>query len=218
MVVSAPALPAEVEMGLIRDITVAAEAQAKEGDTFFLITTRWWQSWIDYVIQDLTSVTSNGSHHHEFGSKTPRRPGAIDNTDLIDDAALEVSNMEIEIHDTLVEGRDYILLPQQVWEKLHGWYGGGPTLARKAINTGFSQTDLAIEVYPLRLQLLLMSRGEQTFIRISKKDTVGQLHKKACEAFDLIPDELLWRSLSGMHLGLLWTNKAYIDGQLGENP
>jgi len=40
MVVSAPALPAEVEMGLIRDITVAAEAQAKEGDTFFLITTR----------------------------------------------------------------------------------------------------------------------------------------------------------------------------------
>ncbi|PUZ44791.1 hypothetical protein GQ55_8G152100 [Panicum hallii var. hallii] len=193
MVVSAPVLPAEVEMGLIRDITVAAEAQAKEGDTFFLITTRWWQSWIDYVIQDLTSVTSNGSHHHEFGSKTPRRPGAIDNTDLIDDAALEVSNMEIEIHDTLVEGRDYILLPQQVWEKLHGWYGGGPTLPRKAINTGFSQTDLAIEVYPLRLQLLLMSRGERTFIRISKKDTVGQLHKKACEAFDLIPDEVcIW--------------------------
>ncbi|PUZ44790.1 hypothetical protein GQ55_8G152100 [Panicum hallii var. hallii] len=73
------------------------------------------------------------------------------------------------------------------------WYGGGPTLPRKAINTGFSQTDLAIEVYPLRLQLLLMSRGERTFIRISKKDTVGQLHKKACEAFDLIPDEVcIW--------------------------
>jgi len=51
-------------------------------------------------------------------------------------------------------------------------YGGGPTLPRKAINTGFSQTDLAIEVYPLRLQLLLMSRGEQTFIRISKKVTL----------------------------------------------
>ncbi|CAO2144099.1 unnamed protein product [Urochloa humidicola] len=195
MVVAAtpPALPAEVEMALIRDITVAAEAQAKEGDTFYLITTRWWQSWIDYVIQDLSSITSNGSHHHDFGSKTPRRPGAIDNTDLIDDAALEVSNMEMEIHDTLVEGRDYILLPQPVWEKLHGWYGGGPTLPRKAINTGFSQTDLTIEVYPLRLQLLLMSRGERTFIRISKKDTVGQLHKRACEAFDLIPDEVcIW--------------------------
>ncbi|CAD6257147.1 unnamed protein product [Miscanthus lutarioriparius] len=193
MVVAAPALPAEVERALIRDITVAADAHAKEGDTFFLITTRWWQSWIDYLIQDLTGATSNGYHHHEFGSKTPRRPGAIDNTDLIDDASFEVSNTEIEIHDNLVEGRDYILLPQQVWEKLHGWYGGGPTLPRKAINTGFSQTDLAIEVYPLRLQLILMSRGERTFIRISKKDTVGQLHKRACKVFDLVPDEVcIW--------------------------
>ncbi|XP_062181990.1 ubiquitin carboxyl-terminal hydrolase 5-like isoform X2 [Phragmites australis] len=73
------------------------------------------------------------------------------------------------------------------------WYGGGPTLPRKAINTGFSQTDLAIEVYPLRLQLLLMPKGERAIIRISKKDTVGELHKKACEPFDLIPDEVcIW--------------------------
>ncbi|KAG8090764.1 hypothetical protein GUJ93_ZPchr0011g27883 [Zizania palustris] len=189
----APRLPAEEEMALIRDITVAAEAHSKEGDTFFLITNRWWQSWIDYVIQDLASAASNGSHYHDYGSNVLRRPGAIDNTDLIDETASEVSNMEIELHDTLVEGRDYILLPQHVWEKLHGWYGGGPTLPRKAINTGLSQTDLAIEVYPLRLQLILVPKGEQAFIRISKKDTVGELHKKACEVFDLMPDEVcIW--------------------------
>lgn len=195
MVVSAPPpeLLPEEEMALIRDITVAAESQAKEGDVFFLITNRWWQSWIDYVIQDSAGVTSNGYHHHEFGSNAPRRPGAINNTDLLDDLAYEVSNMDMELHDTLVEGRDYILLPQQVWEKLHGWYGGGPTLPRKAINTGLSQTDLAIEVYPLRLQLLLMPKGEQAVIRISKKDIVGELHKKACEVFDLVPDEVcIW--------------------------
>lgn len=181
-------LAAEEEMALIRDITVAAEAHAKEGDIFFLITNRWWQSWIDYVIQDSAGVTSNGSHQHD-----PRRPGAIDNTDLLDDMASEVSSMDIELHDTLVEGRDYILLPQQVWEKLHNWYGGGPTLPRKAINTGLSQTDLAIEVYPLRLQLLLMPKGEQAVIRISKKDSVDELHKKACEIFDLVPDEVcIW--------------------------
>ncbi|KAK3118773.1 hypothetical protein QOZ80_9BG0707130 [Eleusine coracana subsp. coracana] len=187
----APEMTPEQEMAHIRDITVAAEAEAKEGDTFFLITTRWWQSWIDYVIED---STSNGSHLNEFSSKTQRRPGAIDNTDLIDDTASdEISSMEIELHDTLVEGRDYILLPQQVWETLHGWYGGGPTLPRKAINSGFSQTDLAIEVYPLRLQLLLMPKGERAVIRISKKDTVGELHKKACCVFNLIPDEVcIW--------------------------
>ena len=89
---------------------------------FLVDSNRWWQSWIDYVIHDLAGVPSNGSHHHEFGSNTPRRPGAIDNTNLLDDMASEVSDMQIELHDTLVEGRDYILLPQQVWEKLHSWY------------------------------------------------------------------------------------------------
>lgn len=42
-------------------------------------------------------------------------------------------------------------------------------LPRKAISSGLSQTDLAIEVYPLRLQLLLNPKGERAMVRISKK-------------------------------------------------
>lgn len=48
-------------------------------------------------------------------------------------------------------------------------YGGGPTLARKVINSGLSQTELSVEVYPLRLKLHLNHKGEQSAIRISKK-------------------------------------------------
>ncbi|THU50526.1 hypothetical protein C4D60_Mb06t21150 [Musa balbisiana] len=109
---SAVDLSPEEERVLIRDITIAAESLAKEGDIFFLITHR---------------------------------------------------------------------------------YGGGPTLPRKAINTGLSQTDLAIEVYPLRLQLFLMPKEERAVIRISKKETVGELHKKACEVFGLLLDQVcIW--------------------------
>lgn len=48
-------------------------------------------------------------------------------------------------------------------------YGGGPTLARKVINSGLSQMELAIEVYPLHLELLLTPKGDRSTIRISKK-------------------------------------------------
>lgn len=48
-------------------------------------------------------------------------------------------------------------------------YGGGPTLARKVISSGLSQTELTVEVYPLRLQLLMMPKGDRSTIRISKK-------------------------------------------------
>lgn len=38
-----------------------------------------------------------------------------------------------------------------------------------------------------------MPKGEQAVTRISKKDSVDELHKKACEIFDLVPDEVcIW--------------------------
>ncbi|PKU81052.1 ubiquitin carboxyl-terminal hydrolase 5 [Dendrobium catenatum] len=189
-------LTPEEERTLIRDICAAAEVQTKEGDTFYLITSRWWQSWLDFVNQDMNVTVSNGYGSHNYGSpcsSSPKRPFAIDNSDLINDATSEISNVDIELHETLVEGRDYILLPQEVWDRLHGWYGGGPTLPRKTINSGLSQTDLSIEVYPLRLQLLLTPKRGQAIIRISKKETVRELHRKACEVFDLILDNVcIW--------------------------
>lgn len=55
-------------------------------------------------------------------------------------------------------------------------YGGGPTLPRKVISSGPSQSELAVEVYPLRLQLVVMPKEDSATIRISKK-VEGQLHR-----------------------------------------
>ncbi|KAK3218020.1 hypothetical protein Dsin_011990 [Dipteronia sinensis] len=178
----------EDERVLIRDIAISAEANSKEGDTFYLITQRWWQHWIDYVNQDQPNtydVHSSLEHINSAGSSTLNRPTGINNSDLIYDGASEGSIASPEIHDTLLEGRDYVLLPQEVWNRLYSWYGGGPTLARKVISSGLSQTELAVEVYPLRLQLLMMPKGDHSTIRISKKETIGELHRRACEIFDL---------------------------------
>ncbi|KAA0051938.1 ubiquitin carboxyl-terminal hydrolase 5 isoform X1 [Cucumis melo var. makuwa] len=182
-------LTPEEERIMIRDIALAAEANTKEGDIFYLITQRWWQHWIEYVNQDQPINANDGSSFAEiydsFGSSMLKRPASIDNSDLIYDAASEDSSAGIEIHDTLLEGRDYVLLPQEVWNQLCLWYGGGPKLARKVISAGLSQTELTVEVYPLRLQLLEVPKGDRSTIRISKKETIGELHRRACEIFDL---------------------------------
>ncbi|KAL3828981.1 hypothetical protein ACJIZ3_017783 [Penstemon smallii] len=186
----------EEEKQSIRDIAVAAEAQTKVGDTFYLITQRWWQDWLEYANQSQTSTVNDGSfsENHDLVSLSSfKRPSCIDNSDIIDDALSEDSAVGIELHDTLVEGTDYILLPQEVWNQLHSWYGGGPVLARKVISTGLSQTELSVEVYPLRLQLHLMPKGDRSAIRISKKETTGELHRRACEIFDLTSKQVcIW--------------------------
>ncbi|CAM8924861.1 unnamed protein product [Rhodiola kirilowii] len=187
----------EEERVAIRDIVTAAEGDTKEGDTFYLITHRWWQSWLEYVNQEHPVIKSNGlltDEGHDLSSSSElRRPSSIDNSDLILDSALEDSTTELELRNSLVEGRDYILLPHGLWNQLYLWYGGGPVVARKVINSGLSQTELSVEVYPLHLQLLVMPRGDQSTIRISKKETIGELHRRACEIFDLNPDQVwIW--------------------------
>ncbi|KDP20649.1 hypothetical protein JCGZ_03783 [Jatropha curcas] len=188
-------LTPEEERVLIRDIAISAEANSKEGDSFYLITQRWWQHWIEYVNQDQSNITNDGSsllEHCDLDSSS-KRPASIDNSDLIYDSKSEDSHVGIEIHGSLLEGRDYVLLPQEVWNQLYSWYGGGPTLARKVISSGLSQTELAVEVYPLRLQLLVMPKGDHSTIRISKKETIGELHRRACEIFDLNPEQVcIW--------------------------
>ncbi|KAH1194524.1 Ubiquitin carboxyl-terminal hydrolase 5 [Glycine max] len=196
-IASVSELSPDEERILIRDIALTAQANSKEGDTFFLITQRWWQHWIEYVNQEQTNTSYDASSLSEHcdlaNSSVLKRPAGIDNSDLIDDAVSEDTGMGIEIHDTLLEGRDYVLLPQEVWNQLFRWYGGGPTLARKVISSGLSQTELAVEVYPLRLQLLMLPKNDRFPIRISKKETIGQLHRKACEIFDLQPDQVcIW--------------------------
>ncbi|QHO46689.1 hypothetical protein HN51_016183 [Arachis hypogaea] len=190
-------LSPDEERIMIRDIALSSQSNSKEGDTFFLITQRWWQHWIEYVNQDQSNNSYDGSSFLEYGdlpnSNALKRPAVIDNSDLIDDSVSEDSSTGIDIHDTLLEGRDYVLLPQEVWNQLYAWYGGGPTLPRKVISAGLSQTELAVEVYPLRLQLLMLPRNDRTSIRISKKETIGQLHRKACEIFDLPLDQVcIW--------------------------
>ncbi|XP_050388034.1 ubiquitin carboxyl-terminal hydrolase 5 isoform X2 [Argentina anserina] len=181
---SSSSLTPDEERILIKDIALAAEAKSKEGDTFFLITQRWWQHWIDYVNQE--------QHPEHSESAASTRPPGIDNSDLIFGASAAAED-SVEIQDTLLEGRDYVLLPQQVWNQLHAWYGGGPTLPRRVISSGPSPTEMAVEVYPLRLQLLLVPQGGSATIRISKKETIGELHRRACEIFDLSPEQVcIW--------------------------
>lgn len=90
------------------------------------IFNRWWQHWVEYVNQDqsnnLNDTFSLSDHYELVDSSALKRPAGIDNSGLIYDAASEDTNPVIEIHDTLLEGRDYILLPQEVWNQLHTWY------------------------------------------------------------------------------------------------
>jgi len=80
---------------------------------------RWFSKWESYVgrggVDNLDNGKSSEPQDLDVG-----RPGPIDNSDIIEGRSSNEGD-ELELVRTLLEGRDYVLVPKKVWEKLVQW-------------------------------------------------------------------------------------------------
>eukprot|EP01130_Rhizamoeba_saxonica_P003672 TRINITY_DN1530_c0_g1_i1.p1 TRINITY_DN1530_c0_g1~~TRINITY_DN1530_c0_g1_i1.p1 ORF type:complete len:1288 (-),score=325.60 TRINITY_DN1530_c0_g1_i1:25-3888(-) len=102
------------------------------GNTYYIIWKRWWDEWCEYS-----------------GFEADVQEDAVV-PDVIDNNVLLRKGSEISIQKELVEGEDYILLPEAAWNALYSWYRGGPLLPRKMVEYDGNQI---MEVYPPELIL-----------------------------------------------------------------
>jgi len=92
---------------------------------FACLPCRWFSSWQRYVgnsdgIISTDQQSSDGLHVDTVHLKITDRPGPIDNSDIISNGS-NCDECDLDIPLTLVENTDYVLVPQQVWERLLGW-------------------------------------------------------------------------------------------------
>eukprot|EP00929_Paragymnodinium_shiwhaense_P013945 TRINITY_DN121797_c0_g1_i1.p1 TRINITY_DN121797_c0_g1~~TRINITY_DN121797_c0_g1_i1.p1 ORF type:complete len:984 (+),score=216.28 TRINITY_DN121797_c0_g1_i1:101-2953(+) len=191
--------PAEERQRVSLDVEVVA------GRHYYIISRRWMVEWLQWVghhsVQspkhaplpdpgmpdDVVLVSrspeksddSTGGMLTRQRSWTKERPGPIDNKSLLkpgDDSCLQPS---------LAEHTDYSIVSEEVWKLLHGWYGGGPAIKRRAIEE--PSGGVRVELYGLRLQVYVsnkLSEGSTTMTE-SKTTTVEEFKKRACEEFGI---------------------------------
>lgn len=177
-----PCTPDE-ERQIVQDLKNQSELDLKEGNLYFLISTRWYRSWERYVCGDepsIDNISFDSPHMNGVSSKRAERPGPIDNSDIIQNGNGSSEGDDLEVRRNLEEGQDYVLVPQQVWEKLFCWYKGGPALPRKMISEGIVN-EKRVEVFLLCLKLIDSRDNSQTVIRMSKKASTRQLYEKVCK-------------------------------------
>ncbi|CAN1139102.1 Ubiquitin carboxyl-terminal hydrolase 9 [Linum perenne] len=173
------------EKQIVKQLTNEAELSLKEGNLYFVISARWFLRWERYVGQTAGDClsgwqSSDCQNGDDTATKRVDRPGPIDNSDIVESESHSEGG-ELDLVRTLLEGKDYVLVPQQVWEKLLQWYKGGPALPRKMISQGiFDKRQLNVEVYPLRLKLIDFRDQSISTIRLSKKATSHELYEKVC--------------------------------------
>ncbi|OMO79890.1 Peptidase C19, ubiquitin carboxyl-terminal hydrolase 2 [Corchorus capsularis] len=194
-----PCTPEE-EKKIVSDLRNESELNLKEGNLYFVISSRWFRRWEKYVgIEADENSLGNQSYDPQrlnggVASAAAERPGPIDNSDIIlNGIDCDSNEKEIQIRKSLQEGQDYVLVPQAVWEKLYEWYKGGPALPRKMILQGTFKKNFDVEVYPLCLTLIDSRDESQSVIILSKKASVTELFQKVCELKGVEQDKVrIW--------------------------
>ncbi|KAL0372890.1 UNVERIFIED_CONTAM: Ubiquitin carboxyl-terminal hydrolase 10 [Sesamum calycinum] len=155
----------EEEKRIVQELTDKAEANLRDGNLYYVVSSRWFMAWQRYTGKIEDGYQFEG-HSIESQSARPSnvegRPGPIDNNDIVVNGA-ENKDGGPQLLRTLEEGRDYVLVPQEVWEKLLKWYKGGPVLPRKMISVGDQQKQFIVEasVYDLYEKVCLL-KGLET--------------------------------------------------------
>ncbi|XP_012486621.2 ubiquitin carboxyl-terminal hydrolase 9 [Gossypium raimondii] len=180
-----PCTPEE-QKKIVIDLRNESERNLKEGNLYFVISSRWFRKWERYVGIDadanlIGNQSSDSRHMNVASSLVAEMPGAIDNSDIVQNGSdCNCKENAIQLRRNLVEGQDYVLVPQRVWEKLHEWYKGGPALPRKMILQGVYHRTFDVEVYPLRLKLIDSRDESQSVIWLSRKASLSELFQRVC--------------------------------------
>lgn len=103
----------------------------------------------------LNDHSLSGMHH------MLTRPPEIDNSDL-------EGEHKGELKMNLVEHLDYELIPEEMWQRLVEWYGGGPAIPRKVICMGEDHQP-QVELYPPLVLVVVAGESGQPLPQFSRR-------------------------------------------------
>ncbi|KAK8518374.1 hypothetical protein V6N13_027851 [Hibiscus sabdariffa] len=214
-----PCTPEE-QKRIVTELKTESERNLKEGNLYFVISSRWFRSWERYVGIDADRNLNQSSDYRNSNmasSIVAEMPGPIDNSDIVQNGSDgECKEDEIQLRGMLMEGQDYVLVPQKVWEKLHEWYKGGPALPRKMILQGVYHRNFDVEVYPLCLNLIDSRDESQSVIWLSRKASVSELFQRVCALRGVEQDRVrVWDYFNKRkHAQLFASNKSLEESNL----
>ncbi|KAL1802822.1 hypothetical protein ACET3Z_031469 [Daucus carota] len=194
-------LIAEQERQIIHDLTLKSQSN-KPGNLFFLISNRWFTEWKKYAGFGAYPYDEVLPEPHISISNAADRPGPIDNCNIVANGS-NCEGEDLQLLDNLEEQRDYVVVSQDVWEKLFDWYKGGPVIPRKMISVGVRQ-ELVVEVYPLCLKLIDAGDKSESTIRISKKASLHELYERVGSLKETEPGKVrIWDYFNNLKHTLL---------------
>ncbi|KAL4297997.1 hypothetical protein GQ457_12G026970 [Hibiscus cannabinus] len=162
----------------------------------YFVPFRWWKD-----AQDSTSDESDSKRAILY-TATPGTsysgPMKLINNIFNSDLAF---NLRKEEEDSLhngengevgVSGREYALVPGEMWVQALKWHSDAKIAAKGGKGFSAADDDMA-DVYPLKLRLSIPRETNSLGVKISKKDNAVELFRRACKIFNIDSERLrIW--------------------------
>ncbi|XWS73790.1 hypothetical protein CRYUN_Cryun02cG0159600 [Craigia yunnanensis] len=162
----------------------------------YFVPFRWWK--------DAQDSTSSDAKRGILYTATPGTSYAgpmklinnIFNSDLAFNLRKEDSLHSVENGEVGVSGRDYALVPGEMWLQALKWHSDAKVAAKGGKSFAAAEDDMA-DVYPLQLRLSIPRETNSLGVKISKKDNTVELFRRACKIFSVDSEQLRIWDFSG---------------------
>ncbi|XP_035745447.1 ubiquitin carboxyl-terminal hydrolase 32 isoform X3 [Egretta garzetta] len=165
--------PSSVLSGGKNSLIAAAANTSEQGEdkvgglNYFSATEEKFSDNISTASEASETTSSNTLYPGTPGTDlNPQKPGAIDNQPLVTQEPVKAASLTMEggrlkRSPQLIEGKDYIMVPEPVWRALYHWYGANLSLPRPVIKN--SKTNVPeLELFPRYLLFLRQQPATRT--------------------------------------------------------
>jgi len=132
---------AQKERRLIKDLENQYYSPQVD-EVWCVIDAKWLRLWKEFTSYDVKSEEAD----EPIASSCVSRPGAIDNSHLLEEGSEALKR-------SLIQNEDYEIIHEKVWDALCDWYTGAPTIRRYVIEQGRSYNKQSVvNLYPVFLK------------------------------------------------------------------
>ncbi|XP_059300302.1 ubiquitin carboxyl-terminal hydrolase 8 isoform X1 [Lycium ferocissimum] len=174
------------------------ESHVNDDQQLYFVPYRWWKEAQDSAPSDGKSATLYAvAPAPSYGG-----PMKIINNIFSPDVAFNLRREEESLSQSQengevgVSGRDYALVPGDIWLQALKWHSNSKAAAKNGKSFSATDEDIA-DVYPLQLRLSVSRETSSLGVRISKKDNSVECFRRACRIFSVDTEPLRIWDLSG---------------------
>ncbi|XP_015080186.1 ubiquitin carboxyl-terminal hydrolase 8 [Solanum pennellii] len=183
------------------------ESSVKDDQRVYFVPYRWWKE-----AQD--SAPSDGKSATLYAVAPAPSYGAMKliNNIFSPDIAFNLRREEESLSQSQengevgVSGRDYALVPGDMWLQALKWHSNSKAAAKNGKSFSVTDEDIA-DVYPLQLRLSVSRETSSLGVRISKKDNTVECFRRAYRIFSVDTEPSRIWDLSGQ-TALFFSNES----------